>query len=126
MKKNNFSLYFIFISFLTFLTILFLIVQKSYFNFEKPQKSVQKDALLTNFNPTLDSTAISTIESKDKNIEDNFDFSILKSGKTASATPIPQPEATAAATPTVVPTSRPQVASPSATSEPLTKTTLTP
>lgn len=126
MKKNKFSLYFIFISFLTLLTILFSIVQKSYFNFEKPQKSVQNDALLTNFNPNLDLTVISTIESKDKNIEDNFDFSILKSGKTASTTPTPNPEATAAATPTATPISQPEASSSATTNETLTETTLTP
>ncbi|MDD2224648.1 MAG: hypothetical protein PHP97_00600 [Candidatus Shapirobacteria bacterium] len=82
MKKSKISLYFVFISFLTLLTIFFSIVQKSYFSFITPQKLVENDAILNSFNPNLDLTVISTIESKNKNIDESFDFSIIKSNQT--------------------------------------------
>ena len=77
MKKSKISFYFIFISFFTLLTIFFSIVQKSYFSFITPQKLVENDTLLSDFNPNLDLTIISTIESKNKNIDESFDFSII-------------------------------------------------
>lgn len=81
MKKTKISFYFVFISFFTFLTILFSIIQKSYFNFVTPKKLVDNDTLLTNFDPNLDLTIISTIEAKNKNIDEAFDFSIIKSNQ---------------------------------------------
>jgi len=86
MKKNKFSSYFIIISFITFLTIFLSIVQKSYFNFTKPQELVEKNALLKDINPNLDLSIISTIEEKNKNTDENFDFSIIKSGEKTTAT----------------------------------------
>ena len=87
MKKNKLSSYFIFVSFITFLTIFLSIVQKSYFNFTKPQKLVEKNALLKEISPNLDLSIISTIEEKNKNTNENFDFSIITSGKKTTATP---------------------------------------
>jgi len=87
MKKNKISFYFIFISLLTFLTVFFSIIQKSYFSFTTPQKSVENNTLLTNFDPNLDLTIISTIESKNKNIDESFDFSIIKSSQSVAPTP---------------------------------------
>ena len=87
MKKNKISFYFIFISLLTFLTVFFSIIQKSYFSFTTPQKSVENNTLLTNFDPNLDLTIISTIESKNKNTDESFDFSIIKSNKSITPTP---------------------------------------
>jgi len=81
MKKSKISFYFIFISLFTLLTIFFSIVQKSYFNYITPQKLVEKDNLLSDFNPNLDLTIISTIESKNKNIDESFDFSTIKSNQ---------------------------------------------
>ncbi len=81
MKKTKISSYFIFISVLTFLTIFFSMVQKSYFSFIAPQKLVENNTLLKNFDPSLDADIISLIESKNKNIDNNFDFSIIKSGQ---------------------------------------------
>lgn len=78
MKKTKISFYFIFISFLTLLTVFFSIIQKSYFSFVTPQKLVEDNALLTDINPNLDLTVISTIESKNQNIDQSFDFSIIK------------------------------------------------
>jgi len=93
MKKNKISFYFIFISLLTFLTVFFSIVQKSYFSFITPQQSVENDALLSNFNPNLDLTILSIIESKNKNTDESFDFSTIKSNQpkevTITPTPIP-------------------------------------
>ena len=86
MKKNKLSSYFILISFITFLTVFLSIVQKSYFNFIKPQKLVEKNTLLKEINPNLDLSVISTIEERNKNTDDNFDFSIIKSGKKTTAT----------------------------------------
>jgi hypothetical protein len=87
MNKNKISSYFIFISFFTFLTVFLSIIQKSYFSFTTPQKAVEEDVLLDNFNPTLDLTIISTIESKNKNIDESFDFSIIKSSQSVAPTP---------------------------------------
>jgi len=84
MKKTKLSFYFVFISFFTFLTILFSIVQKSYFSFITPQKIIEKESLLSDFDPNLDLTVISTIEYKNKNIEEPFDFSIIKSKQALS------------------------------------------
>lgn len=56
-------------------------VQKSYFSFITPQKLVENNALLNELNPSLDLTVISTIESKSKNIDNSFDFSIIKSNQ---------------------------------------------
>lgn len=98
MKKNKISLYFVFISFLTLLTIFFSIVQKSYFSFITPQKIIENNTLLNNFNPSLDLAVISIVESKNKNIDESFDFSIIKSNQKLSdldSTP------TATSTPTV-------------------------
>jgi len=86
MKKSKISFYFIFISFFTLLTIFFSIVQKSYFSYITPQKVVEDDALLNDFNPNLDLTAISIIEAKNKNTSESFDFSIIKSSKSTQAT----------------------------------------
>jgi len=86
MKKSKISFYFIFISFFTLLTIFFSIVQKSYFSYVTPQKVVEDDALLSDFNPTLDLTAISIIEAKNKNTSESFDFSIIKSNQSVQAT----------------------------------------
>jgi len=87
MEKTKISSYFIFISFFTFLTVFLSIIQKSYFSFTAPQKSVENDALLDNFDPTLDLTIVSTIESKNKNIDESFDFSIIKSNQSTTPTP---------------------------------------
>lgn len=81
MKKNKITSYLVFLSFLTFVTIFFSIVQKSYFSFKKPQTLVENNALLKEINPNLDLSVVSTIESKDKNTEEPFDFSIIKSSK---------------------------------------------
>jgi len=81
MKKNKITSYFVFISFLTFVTVFFSIVQKSYFNYIKPQTLVENNALLKEINPNLDLSIISTIESKNKNTEEPFDFSIIKVDK---------------------------------------------
>ena len=81
MKKNKLSSYFIIISFITFLTIFLSIVQKSYFNFKKPQNLVEENVLLKEINPNLDLSVISIIKSKDKNIEDDFDFSTITSNR---------------------------------------------
>ena len=89
MKKNKITSYFVFISFLTFVTVFFSIVQKSYFNYIKPQTLVENNALLKEINPNLDLSIISTIESKNKNTEEPFDFSIIKSNKPGSVTPVP-------------------------------------
>ena len=90
MKKTKISLYFVSISFLTLLTIFILIVQKSYFSFITPQKLIENDALLNDFSPNLDLTVISIIESKNKNIDESFDFSIIKSNQTLNkVTPTP-------------------------------------
>ena len=86
MKKNRITLYFIFISFLTFVTVFISIVQKSYFNFKKPQILVENNSLLKEINPNLDLSIISTIESKNKNTEEPFDFSIIKSNKKEDTT----------------------------------------
>ncbi len=91
MKKSKLSLYFIFISFLTFLTIFFSIVQKSYFSLMKPQKLVENNVLLKEFNPNLDLSILSAIESKNKNTDESFDFSIIGSNKSLILTPTPQP-----------------------------------
>jgi cell shape-determining protein MreC len=88
MKKNKLSSYFIFISILTFLAVFFSIVQKSYFNFKKPQKSVENNALLKEINPNLDLSILSTIESKNKNIDENFDFSTIKTANSLTVTPV--------------------------------------
>ena len=87
------SFYFIFVSFFTFLTIFVSIVQKSYFSFINPQKIIENDTLLSDFNPNLDLTVISIIESKNKNTDEPFDFSIIKSSQTSNKvtlTPTPQ------------------------------------
>lgn len=90
MKKTKISFYFVFISFFTLLTIFFSIVQKSYFSFITPQKIIENDSLLNDFNPNLDLTVISTIESKNKNIDELFDFSIIKSNQASNKnTPTP-------------------------------------
>lgn len=89
MKKTKISFYFIFISFFTLLTIFFSIVQKSYFSYITPQKTVENDALLNNFDPNLDLTVISTIEAKNKNINDSFDFSTINPKTTTTLTPTP-------------------------------------
>ena len=87
MKKNKISSYFIFISFFTFLTVFLSIIQKSYFSFTAPQKSVKNNTLLDNFDPTLDLAIISTIESRNKNTDESFDFSIIKSNQSITPTP---------------------------------------
>ena len=111
MKKSKISFYFIFISFFTLLTIFFSIVQKSYFSYIKPQETVENNALLTNFDPNLDLTVISTIETKDKNSTDSFDFSkkISSSQPTqatssAQITVTPAPLPTETTTPAPLPT----------------------
>lgn len=95
MKKSRFSFYFVFVSFFTFITIFISIVQKSYFSLLKPQQDVENNALLKDINPNLDLSVLSEIEARDKNTEDNFDFSILK--------PVPSDTVT----PTIIPTSEP-------------------
>lgn len=105
MKKSKISFYFIFISFFTLLTIFFSIVQKSYFSYVTPQKVVEDDALLNDFNPNLDLTAISIIEAKNKNTSESFDFSIIKSNQTTQATSSAQITATPTPTVTVEPVS---------------------
>jgi hypothetical protein len=103
MKKNKITSYFVFVSFLTFITIFFSIVEKSYFNLKKPQKLIEDNTLLKEFNPTLDLSVISTIESKNKNTEEPFDFSIIKSKTSGSVTPVPTIQILKpTATPTVV------------------------
>jgi len=97
MKKTKISFYFVFISFFTFLTIFFSIVQKSYFSFIAPQKIIKNNTLLNDFNPNLDLTVISIIESKNKNIDESFDFSIIKSNQTldkTTPTPTTTPQVT--------------------------------
>ena len=78
MEKNKFSAYFIFISILTFITVLVSMIQKSYFNLIKPQKLTEKSVLLKEINSNLDQTVLSNIELRDKNTDDNFDYSIIK------------------------------------------------
>lgn len=87
MNKNKISSYFIFISFFTFLTVFLSIIQKSYFSFTTPQKLVTDDTLLDSFDPALDLTIVSIIESKNKNTDESFDFSIIKSNKPNTPTP---------------------------------------
>jgi hypothetical protein len=77
MKKTKISFYFIFISLFTLITLLFSIVEKSYFSFLKPQKMLENNALLNEFNPNLDLTLFSLIEQKNKNMDNNFDYSII-------------------------------------------------
>lgn len=93
MKKNKFSLYFIIISFFSLITVFIFLVQKSYFNLLKPQKEVENNALLKEINPDLDLSIISEIESRDKNSQDNFDYSILdpKAEPSLEPTPITTP-----------------------------------
>lgn len=86
MTKNKISSYFVFLSILTFLTILFSIIQKSYFNLKKPQEIVENNALLKEINPNLDLSIISTIESKNKNINES---PILIINSTPQTTPTP-------------------------------------
>ena len=102
MKKNKLSIYFIFVAILTVITIFFLMVQKSYFNLIKPQQSAANNALLKDISPNLDTSVLDLIESKDKNIEDNFDYSIVKSPdqKNISTTPTPSPVIIPSNTPT--------------------------
>lgn len=102
MNKNKFSSYFIFVSVLTFLVVFASIVQKSYFNFRKPQVLVENNALLKEINPKLDLSVLSAIQSKDKNIDEAFDFSIIKSGVSQTGTPTPPPQQ-----PTIIPTASP-------------------
>lgn len=117
MQKNKFPLYFILVSVLTFLTVFFSIVQKSYFNFEKPQELVENNDLLKEINPNLDLSVLSTIESKNKNIDETFDFSIIKSNEpTVTETPIPVVE------PTLGPTVTPTIEAPTPTIETPTET----
>jgi len=107
MKKNKITSYFVFISFFTFVTIFFSIVQKSYFSYKKPQTLVENNVLLKEINPNLDLSIISTIESKNKNTEEPFDFSIIKSPKLTEDTIIPiqvEPVITPTATPISTPT----------------------
>jgi len=87
MKNNRFSLYFVFVSFFTLATVFIYLVQKSYFNLLKPQNQVKNNALLKEINPSLDLSIISEIESKNKNLGDNFDFSILDPKAKPTATP---------------------------------------
>lgn len=77
MKKTKISFYFIFISLFTLITLLFSIVEKSYFSFLKPQKILENNALLNEFNPNLDLTLFSLIEQKNRNMDNNFDYSII-------------------------------------------------
>jgi anionic cell wall polymer biosynthesis LytR-Cps2A-Psr (LCP) family protein len=91
MKKNKISLYFILISFLTFITIFFSIIQKSYFSLIKPQKLVENNILLKEFNPNLDLNILSIIESKNKNTDEHFDFSTIGIDKSLIITPTIQP-----------------------------------
>lgn len=99
MTKNKFSSYFIFVSFLTFLVIFVSIIQKSYFNFRKPQTLVENNNLLKEINPNLDLSILSTIESKNKNINEAFDFSTIRPITVMTGTPTPQP--------TIIPVSSP-------------------
>lgn len=91
MKNNRFSLYFVFVSFFTLTTVFIYLVQKSYFNLLKPQNEVKNNALLKEINPNLDLSVISEIESRSKNTQENFDFSILdpKTKTTPTQTPTP-------------------------------------
>lgn len=76
-------------------------VQKSYFSFITPLKLVENNSLLNSFNPNLDLTIISTIESKNKNIDNSFDFSTIKSNQITSIptiTPISNKTASTGAT----------------------------
>lgn len=77
MKKTKISFYFIFISLFTLITLLFSIVEKSYFSFLKPQKILENNALLNEFNPNLDLTIFSLIEQKNRNMDNNFDYSTI-------------------------------------------------
>lgn len=101
MKKSKLSLYFIFVSILTFATVFLSIIQKSYFNLVKPQKLVEDNVLLKEFNPNLDLSILSTIESKNKNMDESFDFSILKSKDLLIS--VPQPQLQLQPTPTTMP-----------------------
>jgi len=105
MKKTKISLYFVSISFLTLLTIFILIVQKSYFSFITPQKLIENDALLNDFSPNLDLTVISIIESKNKNIDELFDFSIIKSNQNLNKT---TPTPTITITPQIIENQTPE------------------
>jgi hypothetical protein len=117
MKKNKITSYFVLLSFLTLITIFISIVQKSYFNLKKPQDIIENNVLLKDFNPNLDLSVISTIESKNKNIEENFDFSIIKSN---------QPEETVSTDPIIQPTITPSLESTDSSSikAPVEETTL--
>lgn len=79
-------------------------VQKSYFNLVKPQESVVNDSLLKEFNPNLDLSVLSLIESKNKNIDDNFDFSIIRPINTDTDTSIPSFTPLSIIVPTAIPT----------------------
>ena len=109
MKKNRISSYFIIISFVTFLTLFLSIVQKSYFNLKKPQQLVEKNALLKEINPNLDSSIISTIESKEKNTDEAFDFSIIRTNRTPTVTPVVKATTSPKLSPTPIPTLVPTV-----------------
>jgi len=110
MKKSKFTSYFLFVSFLTLITIFISIVQKSYFNFRKPQDLVENNSLLKEFNPNLDLSIISIIESKKKNTEENIDLSIIKSNRSDETYNIePTIE------PTVIPVSEANPSSPNET-----------
>ena len=65
---------------------------------------IENDTLLNDFNPNLDLTVISTIESKNTNIEEPFDFSIIKSKQTLKTiTSVPTATVPTAAVPTATP-----------------------
>lgn len=98
MTKNKFSSYFIFVSFFTLVTVFVSTVQKSYFSLIKPQKIVENNSLLKEINPNIDSSIVSTIESKNKNTDDAFDFSILNK---PTIIPIIEPTTIPIVTPTV-------------------------
>jgi hypothetical protein len=103
MKKNKFSLYFVFISFFTLSTVFISLVQKSYFNLLKPQNEVKNNALLKEINPNLDLSIISEIESRDKNNEEDFDFSILDQKAKPTLIPTLAPTITPKVTPKITP-----------------------
>ncbi|MEI8067372.1 MAG: hypothetical protein WCG91_00275 [Candidatus Shapirobacteria bacterium] len=65
MKRNNFSLYFIFIAFFSFLAIFISIVQNSYKNLVKPVDKIKSEKIEP-LNLNLDTEIISQIESREE------------------------------------------------------------
>lgn len=90
---------------------------------------MENNVLLKEINPNLDLSVISIIESKEKNIEEPFDFSIIKSSNKEEEDiqiliPTTTPTITPTTTPTITPTITPVTETPIITpTETLTEST---